>query len=108
MAAVSHAAIYRKDRWGGLLSGISIVPYIGDLAKLTRIPSYVDKLRNALALPRQSTERTLARVFDSTKNVGLLPHPVENGVRVTKPAEQVGGGGDQYFLPRAWEVLEAL
>ena len=31
---------------------------------------------------------------------------VESGQRVMKPAEHVAGGGDQYFLPRAWEFLE--
>ncbi len=42
---------------------------------------------------------------------GSKPHTavVANGdKRVLKSAEQVGGGGDQYFLPRAWEHLEPV
>ncbi|MDQ3997877.1 MAG: hypothetical protein M3303_12775 [Gemmatimonadota bacterium] len=42
---------------------------------------------------------------------GTKPHTavaVDQGRRVMKPAEQVAGGGDQYFLPRAWEVLEDI
>ena len=31
---------------------------------------------------------------------------VRDGQRVMTAAEQVAGGGDQYFLPRAWEFLE--
>lgn len=42
---------------------------------------------------------------------GPKPHTavtVENGSRLLKPAEQVAGGGDQYFLPQAWEYLEEV
>jgi hypothetical protein len=33
---------------------------------------------------------------------------VRDGHRVMTAAEQVAGGGDQYFLPRAWEFLDAV
>jgi hypothetical protein len=33
---------------------------------------------------------------------------VDGSRRVMKPAEQVAGGGDQFFLPRAWEFLEEV
>jgi hypothetical protein len=40
---------------------------------------------------------------------GAKPHTaivVEQGRRVMKPAEQVAGGGEQFFLPEAWKYLE--
>ncbi len=36
-----------------------------------------------------------------------VPRPV-NGTRVMVPSEQVAGGGDQFFLPRAWQFLEPV
>lgn len=43
---------------------------------------------------------------------GTNPHTAvtrnSDGSRVMRPAEQVSGGGDQYFLPRAWEILEVV
>jgi hypothetical protein len=45
-------SIYRHDWWGSLISGVSIIPYAGDLAKLAKIQSYVHKVRNALNLAR--------------------------------------------------------
>ena len=40
---------------------------------------------------------------------GAKPHTavvVENGQRVMKAAEQVAGGGEQFFLPEAWKYLQ--
>ena len=48
---------------------------------------------------------------DHWTKAGSKPHgaiTVENGRRVRKPAEQVAGGGDQYFLPEAWNFLERV
>jgi hypothetical protein len=43
---------------------------------------------------------------------GTKPHKAitldEAGRTVMKPAEQVRGGGDQYFLPEAWRFLEPV
>ena len=33
---------------------------------------------------------------------------VKDGVRVRLPADQVAGGGTQYFLPKAWEHLDRI
>jgi hypothetical protein len=52
-----------------------------------------------------------APAADHWTTQGSKPHTavVTNGNgRAVKPAEQVGGGGDQYFLPEAWKFLESL
>lgn len=52
-----------------------------------------------------------APAADHWTTQGTKPHTavVPNGNnRVIKPAEQVSGGGDQYFLPEAWKFLEPL
>ena len=40
---------------------------------------------------------------------GAKPHTAivaEHGHRVMKAAEQVAGGGEQFFLPEAWKYLQ--
>jgi hypothetical protein len=52
-----------------------------------------------------------APAADHWTTQGTKPHTavVANGNKpAMKPAEQVGGGGDQYFLPKAWEFLEPV
>jgi len=52
-----------------------------------------------------------APAADHWTSQGAKPHTavVSNGnKRILKPAEQAGGGGDQYFLPKAWEFLEPV
>lgn len=49
-----------------------------------------------------------APAADHWTGAGAKPHTavtVERGKRVMKDAEQVAGGGDQYFLPKAWNFL---
>ena len=46
----------RGDWLGAGLSGISIVPYIGDLAKAGKLPRYSRKLYDAIQLARQNAE----------------------------------------------------
>jgi Bacterial toxin 46 len=46
-------SIARGDWLGAGLSGISIIPYIGDLAKTGKLPSYAQKLHRAIELARQ-------------------------------------------------------
>lgn len=50
-----------------------------------------------------------AGAADHWTRASSAPHTavtVRDGQRVMTAAEQVAGGGDQYFLPRAWEFLE--
>lgn len=52
-----------------------------------------------------------AGAADHWTSSGAKPHTavtVVDGTHVMRPAEQVSGGGDQYFLPRAWNVLEEV
>ena len=49
-----------------------------------------------------------ASAADHWTKAGAKPHTavtVEGGKRVMKDAQQVAGGGDQYFLPKAWNFL---
>jgi len=50
-----------------------------------------------------------AAAADHWTKAGPKPHkafPVDEGARVMKEAEQVAGGGQQFFLPEAWKYLE--
>lgn len=52
-----------------------------------------------------------AAAADHWTTSGPKPHKAitsEDGKLIRKPAEQVSGGGDQYFLPKAWEWLEEI
>ena len=41
---------YRQDYWGAGLSLLGVIPYLGDTAKLGKIPQYLNKISNALVL----------------------------------------------------------
>jgi hypothetical protein len=46
-----------RGRWyDAAISGVSMIPYVGDLAKLGKIPRYLKTLENAIELARKSTE----------------------------------------------------
>jgi hypothetical protein len=46
-----------RGRWfDAAISGASMIPYVGDLAKAGKIPRYLKTLENAIALARQSPE----------------------------------------------------
>ena len=49
-------SIGRGDWLGAGLSGISIIPYIGDLAKAGKLPRYSQKLYDAIQLARNNAE----------------------------------------------------
>lgn len=49
-------SIGRGDWLGAGLSGISIIPYIGDLAKAGKLPRYSQKLSDAIHVARNNTE----------------------------------------------------
>jgi hypothetical protein len=73
-----------RGRWfDALVSGVSLVPYVGDLAKLGKLQRYLDTVKQAIALARESVEaqRLLApilvrigRVVDAMPN--QLPAPL--------------------------------
>lgn len=46
----------RGDWLGGLISGASMVPYIGDLAKAGKFPKYLKTLEKAIQLAQESAE----------------------------------------------------
>jgi hypothetical protein len=59
--------------------------------------------------PVEALQSKAAGAADHWTTMGAKPHTaivVEHGQRVMKPAEQVAGGGDQFFLPEAWKYLE--
>lgn len=66
-----------RGRWfDAAISGVSMIPYIGDLAKLGKIPRYLQTVENAIALARQSEEaaRLLAPVMSRLDRLlRLLP-----------------------------------
>jgi hypothetical protein len=45
-------SLYRKDLLGAALSGLGIIPYLGDLAKVGKLPRYVQKLERAIDLAK--------------------------------------------------------
>jgi|GEM_PF-5087728 len=53
---------------------------------------------------------TAAPAADYWTKAGGKPHiaPLRNGGTVGIPAEQVAGGGEQFFLPQAWNLLEEI
>ncbi len=58
--------------------------------------------------PVEVLQSKAAPAADHWTGGGPKPHvavTVVDGRRVMKPAEQVAGGGDQYFLPQAWSFL---
>lgn len=69
----------------------------GRARKVYRVTQPVEVLRSKAAA-----------AADHWTAAGAKPHSavtVVDGRRVMKPAEQVAGGGDQYFLPQAWQFL---
>jgi hypothetical protein len=59
-----------------VISGVSLVPWVGDLAKLGKFQRYLETVRSAIRLAGQSTEaaRVLAPVLDRLRRVvDLLP-----------------------------------
>lgn len=75
--------------------------------------SGADRIRKVYRVkqPVEMVKSKAAAAADHWTLGGAKPHTAvttENGQRVMKPAEQVSGGGDQYFLPRAWEFLEEV
>ncbi len=69
-------SLVRGDWWGAGLSAVSMVPYIGDLAKAGKFPRYLKSVENAVAVARRSTEAAniLAPVMVRVKQaLDLLP-----------------------------------
>jgi hypothetical protein len=65
--------------------------------------------RFRLSRPAEALKSKAAGAADHWTMSGAKPHMalvVEDGKRVSKAAEQVGGGGEQFFLPEAWKYLE--
>ena len=59
--------------------------------------------------PVEALKSKAAGAADHWTTRGAKPHTailVEHGQRVIKAAEQVAGGGEQFFLPEAWKYLE--
>lgn len=44
----------RGDWWGALLSGVGVIPYIGDLGKFGKISNYIKKIDRAIQVARRS------------------------------------------------------
>jgi hypothetical protein len=66
-----------RGRWfDALISGVSLVPYVGDLAKLGKLPRYLETVKTAIALSARSAEanRLLAPIlFRLHRIVELMP-----------------------------------
>lgn len=74
------------------------------LSEAGRRPQRLRILRSVEALKSKA-----AGAADHWTPSGAKPHSavvVENGQRVMKAAEQVAGGGEQFFLPEAWKYLQ--
>jgi hypothetical protein len=65
--------------------------------------------RFRLLKPVEALKSKAAAAADHWTTKGAKPHTaivVEQGQRVMKAAEQVAGGGEQFFVPQAWKYLE--
>jgi hypothetical protein len=101
----SRAANRQVGQWMVLARGAVSHRNIGLSAagrqrKMYRVTHEVEVLRSKAA-----------PAADHWTGAGAKPHTavtVVNGQRTMKAAEQVGGGGDQYFLPQAWQFLQEV
>lgn len=71
----------RGDWLGAFLSGVSMVPYVGDLAKAGKFPKYLKTVERAINLARES--ETAARLLRPAMNkldeaLSLLPQNIPN------------------------------
>ncbi len=100
-------SIGRGDWLGATLSGISIIPYIGDLAKFGKLPRYSQKLYDAIRLARNHAEfaklvrpalENLKKVVDSiptdispelTKMVNKIKRPLDSYLGLAKVARRL-------------------
>ena len=55
-SASAVISIARGDWWGTLISGVSMIPYVGDLAKLGKLNKYSASLEKAILLARKSAK----------------------------------------------------
>lgn len=64
-------SIVRGDWFGASLSGVSIVPYIGDLAKAGKLPRYAESIRKAIQMAKRDANfaRYLGPALIKIKNL---------------------------------------
>ena len=96
-------SIARRDWWGTLISGVSIVPYVGDLAKLGKISKYTTSLQKAITLARKSGGAFAAAVKAMTQRIQVairrlpvdkLPRSVRDALdQVQRTIGDFGSGG---------------
>lgn len=75
-AASALLSVARGDWFGAIISGVSMVPYVGDLAKAGKLPKYVKSVERAVALAKESEKvaAALAPAFRKLKQgLNLLP-----------------------------------
>ena len=100
-------SIGRGDWWGAGLSGISMIPYLGDLAKAGKLPKYSQKLYDAIQLARNNAEfakllrpalEKLKQVVDSIPTglsqelaamVDQIKRPLDSYLGMAKAAERL-------------------
>jgi hypothetical protein len=69
----SAALALARGRWlDALISGVSMVPYVGDLAKLGKLPHYARSLERAMGLARRSRKAARALRTGFRKLLGVL------------------------------------
>ena len=87
-------SVLRGDWLGAGISLISMVPYVGDLAKAGKFPRYLKTLENAISLASESADaaRVLQPVMERVKQaVDLLPS--NGGAQLARIRSKV----DDYF-----------
>lgn len=75
-AASALLSVARGDWFGAIISGVSMVPYVGDLAKAGKLPKYAKSVERAVELAKRSEKvaAALAPAFQRLKQgLNLLP-----------------------------------
>jgi RHS repeat-associated protein len=88
-AASAGISVARGKWFDALLSGISVLPYVGDLAEAGKFPKYLKTLESAIKLAARSAEirrivaPLLGKLADALKNVPLdkLPESISKPLR---------------------------
>ncbi|WP_436716046.1 hypothetical protein U8335_28345 [Roseiconus lacunae] len=71
-------SITRGDWWGSLLSGVGVVPYIGDLAKFGKLPKYTRSFDKAMSIARRNPSFAVpVRALASRILVAIRKLPIE-------------------------------
>lgn len=101
VADIASASIEAKNgNWGGaILSGLGVIPYVGDLGKVGKIGKHVKTIENAID-GANSQRKQVTKVFSSRKNAidaRPKPSPAKPGQKqVTRQSKNKKGEGNKF------------